>query len=309
MGVRHLNAALEALPWRGPGPGRPEELRLPPGRLPLRFAGNNRKRWRYVGAYCEEAMICAARVQIGPVGQTFWAAWDRAEGKLTERTVMRLPGARGEVWSEGRDGAPVENAPQEGCRVRIEAKHPEAGAVSGKLHVGGGQWAECVCPNGEGGYVWTRKRAPVGVGIDLRIGERHIKAEALGIEDESAGYHPRHTVWDWSAGVGALADGRAVGWNLVAGVNDPPRSSERAIWVDGEPFEPDPVAFEGLDAVTFADGARLEFAAEAERVASEDRRLLRYSYRQPFGTFRGTLPGGLELAHGMGVMEHQDALW
>ena len=123
--------------------------------------------------------------------------------------------------------------------MRIEATHPEAGGVRGFLRTGGGEWAESVCPNGEEGFVWTRKRV-VEVDIDVRMGERRIRCKARGVEDESAGYHPRHTVWSWSAGVGTLADGREVGWNLVEGVNDPPERSERAIWVDGEPFEPGP---------------------------------------------------------------------
>jgi hypothetical protein len=133
--------------------------------------------------------------------------------------------------------------------------------------------------------------------------------QARGIEDESAGYHPRHTVWSWSAGVGRTKDGRSVGWNLVEGVNDPERNSERAIWVDGEPFEPGSVTFDGLDGVGFEGGERLTFSAEAERSHSERKPFVRYSYRQPFGVFSGTLPGGLELDSGLGVMEHQDAVW
>lgn len=304
-----MSRGLEALPWRGPGPGRPADLALPPNRLPLRFAGGNRKRWRYLGAYADELFLCAARVQVGPLGQTFWAVWDREEGRLYERTAMRWPGARGEVWSEDGAGERVDYAPQEGSLVRIEARHPEAGRVSGRMRVGEGEWAESICPNGEGGYVWTRKRADVPVDVDVEIGERRIVAQARGVEDESAGYHPRHTVWSWSAGVGALRDGRSVGWNLVAGVNDPPERSERAIWVAGQPFEPGPVSFDALDGIEFDEGSRLDFTAESERVASENRWLVRLTYRQPFGTFSGTLAGGLELERGLGVMEHQDAVW
>jgi hypothetical protein len=304
-----MSGGLEALPWRGPGPGRPDDLPLPPERLPLRFAGTWRKRWRYLGAYADEVMLCAARVQVGLFAQTFWAIWDRDEKRLYERTVTRRPGARGEVWTEDADGARVELAPQEGSRVRIEARHPKAGSVHGFLRGDEGAWAESVCPNGAGGFVWTRKRADVPVDVDIHFGDRRIRTVARGIEDESAGYHPRHTVWSWCAGVGELADGRSVGWNLVEGVNDPPKGSERAIWVEGQPWEPGPVAFAGLDAVGFDDGSRLEFGAEAERVASENRVLVRYSYRQPFGTFRGTLAGGLEVKRGLGVMEHHDAVW
>ena len=142
----------------------------------------------------------------------------------------------------------------------------------------------------------------------MRIGERRIRCEARGVEDESCGYHPHHTVWDWSAGIGRTTDGREVAWNLVEGINDPPRSSERAIWVDGVPSEPGPSRFDGLEAID-CDGARLEFSAEAERSKEESRLGVSYSYRQPFGTFSGSLPGGLELAEGLGVVEHHDANW
>jgi len=303
-----MSPGLEALPWRGPGEGRPEELPLPPGKMPLRFKGVNRKRWRYLGAFSDEVMVCAARVSVGPASQTFWAIWDRVEKKLVERTVTRLPGARGEVWSEDSSGAPVDNAPDEGSVVRVEATHPEVGGVRGFLRTGGGEWAECVCSNGAEGFVWTRKRV-VPVEIDLRVGDRRIRCTARGVEDESAGYHPKHTVWSWSAGVGTLTDGREVGWNLVEGVNDPPERSERAIWLDGEPFEPGPVDFHGLEAVTFDDGSRIECDAEAERSRTEKRGPISYSYRQPFGTFTGSLPGGLALASGTGVMESHDARW
>lgn len=260
--------------------------------MPLRRSGRFLKRWRYVAAFCEELMVCAARVQVGPLGQTFWAIVDRAEGRIHESTRLRLPGGRGEVWhEEGID-------------------HVMAGReVRARLTVGEGKWAEAVCPAGETGYVWTRKRCDVPLRCEVRVGERRWELDARGVEDESAGYHPRHTVWSWSAGVGRSTDGRSLGWNLVSGINDPPRGSERAIWVDGEPSEPAPVSFDGLQAIDFEDGSRLGFQAEQERRAAQNLLLVRYEYRQPFGTFEGSLPGGIELAHGLGVMEHHDALW
>lgn len=300
--------ATTSLPWRGPGPGRPE-LPLPPGPMPLRRGGRRLKRWRYVGAYCDELLLCAARVQVGRFGQTFWAIWDRERRQMWERTRMRFPGARGEAWTEQRDGGEglIDHAPDEGSLMRIEAR-TEAGEVRAFLRLGAGRWVESVCPAGDGEYVWTRKRADVPIECDVRIGERRWRVEARGVEDESAGYHPRHTVWSWSAGVGT-ADGRSVGWNLVSGINDPQELSERAIWIDGEPSEPGPVSFKGLDAVAFDDGSLLAFDGECERRRRENRLVVRYTYRQPFGVFSGTLPGGLELDHGLGVMEHHDARW
>lgn len=309
---------VEGLPWRGPGPGRPD-LPLPPDQSPkVRKGGNWRKRWRYLGAFSDEVMLCAARVGVGPFGQTFWAVWDREGRELTERTRMIVPGlARGEVWSEHSSGADddpgqVDWAPEAGTlRVRIEAPERQ-GTESVRAFLGvesAGPWVETVCPTGEGdGWAWTRKR-PVAVEVDVRVGERRIRCEARGVEDESCGYHPHHTVWDWSAGVGTTADGRDVAWNLVAGINDPPERSERAIWVGGEISEPGPVTFEGLEAVRFDDGSRLMCAAETERAREESNPIVKSTYRQPFGTFTGTLPGGVELASAMGVMEHHDARW
>jgi len=60
--------------------------------------------------------------------------------------------------------------------------------------------------------------------------------------------------------------------------------------------------------VRFENGSRLEFAADAERRADENRLVVKYSYRQPFGCFSGSLDG-IQLAEGIGVMEHQDAVW
>lgn len=279
---------------------------MPPDRLPLRSRGTWRKSWRYVGVFGEELMICGAHVTIGPVGQTFWAVLDRATGEVLENTSMLLPAERGEVWTERPEGELWElGSDRPGARTRIES-----GDLKIRLHIGEGTWAESICPNGAGSYVWTRKRiSPMRCDIKLPDG-RHIKETMYGVEDESAGYHPRHTVWSWSAGIGTTADGRSVGWNLVSGVNDPPERSERAIWVEGEerPREPAPVGFDGLEAVVFEGGERLAFTAEAERARSENKLFVKYSYRQPFGTFTGSLDG-LGLASGLGVMEHHDATW
>ena len=159
-------------------------------------------------------------------------------------------------------------------------------------------------------FAWTAKQADVPVRGRVRIGGRTIDVDARGVVDVSAGYHPRHTAWKWSAGVGKLDDGRSVGWNLVTGVHDSPTSSERSIWVDGEPVEVDPVTFaDGLTSIRFASGEELRFS---EWVAREDRTnvlVMRSYYRQPFGTFEGEISAGLTLAEGYGVMEEHEVWW
>jgi hypothetical protein len=282
-----VSAATAELPWRGPGPGRPD-LPLPPGEMPLVRGGMLRKRWRYVGVYSERVMLVAARVQIGPLRQAFWAVWDRERRRRLAHTGF-LRGA-GEVVFDG-------------LVLRLEARDARA-----ELRLGESSAIESLCPSGRRGYGWTRKRAAVPVSGWIEAAGRRFGVDSLAVEDVSAGYHQRHTRWRWSAGVGTGADGRTLGWNLVTGINDPPRGSERAIWVDGEPSEPQPVSFRGLEAIEFADGSSLAFSAESERTRSDNLLLIRSRYRHLFGSFAGALPG-VELASGLGVMEEHDAHW
>jgi Protein of unknown function (DUF2804) len=166
---------------------------------------------------------------------------------------------------------------------------------------------ESICPSGPG-WGWTRKRAGVPTTGWVETPGRRIELDGFGVDDESAGYQARRTSWQWSAGVGTAADGRPLAWNLVEGINDPPEKSERAVWLDGVPHKPAPVAFQGLEAITFADHSRLDFEGGAERSRDDNFLLVRSTYRHRFGTFTGALDG-IDLAEARGVMESHDALW
>jgi hypothetical protein len=142
----------------------------------------------------------------------------------------------------------------------------------------------------------------------VEVPGRRWQVSGRGVDDESAGHHERETSWRWSAGVGSAADGRAVAWNLVEGINDPPRESERAIWIDGEPAEPPPSHFDKPDEIAVDGGRSLHFTAESEHTHDDNYLLIRSRYRHRFGRFEGTL-GDVELASGLGVMEEHDARW
>jgi hypothetical protein len=274
------------IPWRGPGSDRPD-LPLPPGPMPLRRDGQTRKRWRYVGVFGPELMLCAARAEVGPLGQSFWVMWDRQGRRHDARTILR-PGSR-EVTMDGPN---------------LEIDSP---GLRASLRLGEIAPIESICPSGSG-WGWTRKRAGVPIEGTVEVPGKRWEIAAHGVDDESAGYHQRHTSWRWSAGVGSASDGRALAWNLVEGVNDPAEKSERAIWVDGEPSEPAPISFRGMDGIDLANGEHLDFASESAHARDENFLLLSSRYRHRFGTFSGSL-AGLQLAEGFGVMEEHDAVW
>lgn len=258
--------------------------------MPLRNEGQNRKRWRYVGFFGEQVMLCAARAEVGLFGQCFWIFWDRERRRSAAHVSLR-PGSREVVL----DGPRLEI---DGPGLRASLRLGECAAIE----------ARCPSPGGRG-WGWTRKRAGVPIEGTVEVPGRRWRVSGRGVDDESAGYHQRHTGWLWSAGVGEASDGRALAWNLVEGINDPPSGSERAVWVDGVPREPPPVRFEGRTAIDLAEGARLEFTPESDHSRDENLLLIRSRYRHSFGTFAGSLAPGHDLAQGLGVMEAHDAVW
>jgi hypothetical protein len=275
------------LPYRGDGTGLPDGLALPPARMPLLHRGRALKRWRYVGAYGESFMLCAGVVRIAGLPQSFWAVWDRERGALHERTRLRRAGVEvGERHVSVRDGD-----------VAVELRLATAGEPV------------VVVSDHGGAHIWTRK-LPLAVEGTITIAGEARAVAAGGISDDSAGYYARVTEWEWAAGAGATPDGRAVVWNFVSGVHDAPAGSERTVWVDGSAAEVGPVAFSrALDAVTFGDGAQLRFAQESVRRRRDNLLVVASDYAQPFGTASGTLPGGIEIATGYGVMERHRARW
>jgi hypothetical protein len=250
--------------------------------MPARHGLRPLKAWRYVGVFGPELMLCAAVVRVGPARQSFWAVFDRRGGRLRERTRLgrgRVAMERGAVRVLERD-------------VQVELTLEEEPGV------------ETVCRSGDA-YAWTRKQGGIAAHGTVKLEGRRLAVHALAVIDDTAAYYERHTAWLWCAGIGRSRDGRALAWNLVSGVNDPPARSERTVWIDGSAQEVPPVAFDP----DLSGAGELRFRAEAVRARNENLLLVRSRYRQPFGTFSGPLPGGLELAEGYGVMEAHEAWW
>ncbi len=268
---------------------RPEAiaaLPLPPAKLKLLDHGVMRKQWRYVGIYGPEVMICAAVVTVGPATQTFWAIWDRETQTLHDRTHNRNTAVK------SPDG-----------KLVIRDK-----GVSVELDIEQVPGMEVVTPT-DSSWFWTRKQLGVRAQGTVKLGDREIKVDSLGMIDDSAGYHARQTLWRWSTGVGKDVQGRDVAWNFVNGMHDHAGANENGIWVGDEvtAFPSAPIA-EDLSAITIGADT-LNFHQESERGAKSNLILIRSEYRQPFGTFTGSLPGVGEIHDAFGVMEFHDVVW
>lgn len=265
---------MQELPVRGAAV-RELALRLPPRRMAPMRAGRPLKRWRWVGVFRPDVMLCMGNARVAGIRQRWWA--------------VALP-----------DGTLVEGSGELGIHVDGVQRDVEI-----DLDLREGEGVEVVSPHGRS-WVWTRKQALVPVSGRVRIGDRAFELDGdCGFVDDSAGYHARHTAWCWSAGIGRAVDGSAVGWNLVDGVHDTLENSERTLWVDGVPREVPPQEF----AADLSRVGGLRFREWSARESNRNLLVMRNRYRQPFGEFSGTLPGGLALAEGHGVMEEHDVLW
>jgi hypothetical protein len=273
------------LPVRGDGV-RALDLALPPGQMPRWRGTRPLKRWRYVGYYSAALMLCAADARIGPVPQRWWAVAE-PDGSLHGKTTI------------GPGGVDVS-----GSQVRVDAD-----GVQIELTLDESDGMEIVSPSDKS-YIWTRKQANVPARGSLVVDGVRRELDGVAFIDDSAGYHARHTSWMWSAGNGTSVDGRAIAWNLVTGIHDGPQSSERTLWIGDDARELGPVSIaRDLSTITFEEGGVLDFTEWSAREEHVNMVLMRSDYRQPFGTFAGTLPGGIELAEGYGVMEQHDVWW
>ena len=109
------------LRWETAAPPDALPVAVPPARMaPLRGT-RPLKRWRYVAAFSEELMLCAATAAVGPAGSSWWAVWDRRGGTLHERTRLAGPALvrfdHGGVVRVRDRGVAIDLVVDEGCGV------------------------------------------------------------------------------------------------------------------------------------------------------------------------------------------------
>ena len=259
----HADTSGQRLARRGRrAAGRPERAaaarracRSPRGGRPL-------KRWRWVGAFSAEAMLCAARARVGGVPVTWWAVWDGE--RLHERThrarraSVRM--APGHVRAPGR----------------IDLRFEE------------GEGVEVVSPHGAQ-YIWTRKQGGIADARARVLGAARSRAAASSTT-------PPATTRAAPPGAGRPASGIAesgarVAWNLVDGVHDGPQRLGahrlgRRHAAPGRAARRSPTTSPRSATCAARPSPCARTASACSCFASD--------YEQPFGRFSGSLPARRE---------------
>jgi len=120
---------VAALPARG-AEVRDLGLRLPPGRMPLFHRGRPLKRWRWVGVFGPELMLCVGDARVAGLAQRWWAIAE--PGGELHGGAGRNPG----IVLELREGEAVEVASPHG-RSYIWTRKQAGIAVRGSVELGG----------------------------------------------------------------------------------------------------------------------------------------------------------------------------
>ena len=227
------------------------------------------------------------RVKVGLLQQEYWGIWDRKAQQFRQATHFFTHRVQHELRRVVvHDGAAEIDVTFEPANT-FELYRPADRA-----------------------YMWAHKDYCPGARGTVRYGDTTRVVEGVLFVDIQAGYHERHTQWHWVGGVGRDQNDRLVGFNAIVGVFDTPVNSERTIWIERDATEVGPNSFsEDLSTITFSEGGTLHFKPEALIEHHDNFLVIRSDYYHWFGSFSGTLPGGIELREAHGVRERHNALW
>jgi len=96
------------------------------------------------------------------------------------------------------------------------------------------------------GWVYTQKATALVCHGSVEWGDKKYNIESIGAlasVDWSAGYMRRETSWNWGSLSCQLPDGRRLGFNLAAGVNET-GFTENGLWLEGKLHKVDMVDFQ-----------------------------------------------------------------
>ncbi|UZE96970.1 DUF2804 domain-containing protein [Alkalimarinus alittae] len=289
--------------------------------------------FQFIGVMSEDIIAGIAIVDLKLVSNVFVYVYDLKTGVLVEKSLLQ-PLSIGTI---------IETRPDTGKSVfkqlgsKVEITTNESGseryiAVSLGRNISINatmfqpqEYAPLrVCSKaGYNGWVYTQKTAGLAVkGVIRCSGKEYILSPetSSASSDWSCGFMRRETAWNWASFSGMLADGRRVGLNLAAGVNET-GVTENCLWVDGTLTKLNMAIFEfdryqpenswqvrttdGLLALTFQPMGKREEKINALVIAS--------NFKQVFGYFSGWMIDSsgekIALERIPGFMEDHYAKW
>ncbi|MGB8931000.1 MAG: DUF2804 domain-containing protein [Anaeromyxobacteraceae bacterium] len=291
------------------------------------------KRWTYLFAASDEAMVAAAIVEAGWFAAGFAWVLDRSSGTLVfDRSVPGLPGLNARVDDRmGQDARATFSGAGLSMEVRRNVERYEwtmvsPGGFRAELALSGAAAPApfvLVAPVSGPGVRVTQKAGGLAATGAIQVGRRTLRLDGgTGGVDTTQGLLARETSWRWAFGTGRSPGGAPIAFNLAEGFGGVPPGDpgENALLAGSGTVRLPPVTF-AFDRkaprspwrVTAADGSvDLAFAPVAVHREVKNLLVLRTRFAQVAGTFTGRLlteSGPMEVSSLPGVVEDHWAVW
>lgn len=297
--------------------------------LAKRFGFNQ---FQFISFASEHLIVGLAIVDLKLVSNAFVYLYEPATGAFEEFSFLQ-PLAR---------KTSIDPAPNSGVSEFKQGKNSlriSASRVSGtrhvKVHLAGRVEIDAtldestaynplaVCSRaGYNGWVFTQKSAAQICDGSVRWDDKRFdlrEINALAAVDWTAGFMRRETFWNWGSLSCHLADGRRLGFNFAAGVNET-GFTENALWLDGRLIKVDMVDFqfdryqpENTWALRSADGMiEFNFTPAGQRKEKINALIVKSNFTQHFGRFYGDIHLPEETIHldgAWGFTEDHFAKW
>ncbi len=288
--------------------------------------------FQFIGVTCPNLIVGMAIVDLQLVSNFFIYLFQPETGKFEEfsfiqpfarRTCMSLqPNAGKSEFRTGRALAQVEILEQP-KRRQVQVELDSQLQIKMEIDEATDNQPMSLCTRaGYQGWVFTQKNNARPCRGFIRWNDRQFDLaaiQALASVDWSAGCMRRETFWNWASLSCRLPDGRPLGINLAAGVNET-GFNENTVWLDGK--------YQLLPAINFQfdrynstaswqiksldNSLELDFIPKGTRAERRHFGILATNFRQYFGQFSGRLvfdSEEIELQDHWGFCEDHYAKW
>tara|TARA_Y100000748_G_scaffold121211_3_gene101851 strand:- start:3342 stop:4364 length:1023 start_codon:yes stop_codon:yes gene_type:complete len=301
----------------------------PRSQLARRFGCNQ---FQFISLLSPELVVGVAIVDLKLVSNAFVYLYDPRTGRFDEFSFLQplarntridpRPGDGAAVFAKGANRISVDAGTEPGVR-HLQVELAGGTRIAARIDEAPSQQPLSVCTRaGYAGWVFTRKTAArVCSGSVSWRGQRFDLRQigALAAVDWTAGFMRRETFWNWGSLSCRLPDGRRLGFNLAAGVNET-GFTENGLWLDDQLVKVDMVDFQFDRSAPLspwqlrsADGQiDLQFAPAGSRQEKLNALLLASNFKQHFGQYSGVLrlPGEtLQITDAWGLVEDHYARW
>lgn len=289
--------------------------------------------FHFVGLNTPELMAGIAIVDLKLVGNAFAYCFDKQTGEYEEFSFLSplaigteiesSPNAGKSTFKQGKNQFCIE-ASKDQRRVSVSLKK----GLKIDLLLDESTFDQkpmmplsLCCRAGYQGWVFTQKANALKVSGNIHWQNKSYTVDdsALASVDFSCGYMRRETAWNWGSLSCYLKDGRRLGFNLAAGVNET-GTSENILWIDDHAIKIDMVdfRFDRYDhsviwEMKSGDGIiDIRFKPVGQRSEKIHAGIIASNFTQHFGQFSGQihLPDEtIELEDAWGFAEDHYAKW